>query len=232
MSFLELSNATLGYFHQPVLRDLNLRITPGEWITIVGPNGSGKSTLLKGLIGLLKPVSGKREASYQRAGYVPQRFHCPPEAKITVAEFLSLQALGRTPYQLEIAEQCAIVELFETPIKNLSGGELQRVILAFALWDKPEILYLDEYTDSIDFDARDSITSLLERLSKKENLTVIEVSHDLESVQHTASRVLVLKHAVLFDGSPHSDDYCKILENIYDHRHSHHHPHSPGGKGR
>src|SRR2546426_726157 len=166
---VEVSGLRVNLGGLPVLRGVDLRIPRGELVALIGPNGSGKTTLLRALLGLEKPASGEIRlfgqselaASLAKVGYVPQRFNLERSFILTVREFLSLRLAetrhwfwrsNRTNDELirKSLAEIGAEALWEKPLATLSGGHLQRVMIAFSLLRNPDLLLLDEPTAGVD----------------------------------------------------------------------------------
>lgn len=221
---IEITGLTFSYGADPVLQDLNLRIGAGELVGLLGPNGSGKSTLLKLLSGVLSPVRGEirfkgsRLASMGRKELARQVAVVPQESPI-IFPFRALEVvlMGRYPHlkglalegkrDLEVVQEA--MELTDTwhladrCITELSGGEKQRVIIARALVQQPDLLLLDEPTTFLDIRHQMAIYDLLWRLNRQEGLTIVAVLHDLNWAARYCRRLLLLKDGrVWCDGPP------------------------------
>lgn len=193
-----------------ILSDVTARIERGSVTAIIGPNGGGKTTLLHVILGLVPcrgsirfPAFGRRP----RFGYVPQRIELDRGSPITVRDFL-VSGFERRPLWLwrrltesesarEALSQTGVAHLLERCLGRLSGGELQRVLLAQALLGDPEILLLDEPSSAVDAAGLELFCELLERTHQKRNLTTLLVSHDLSIVTTHAQYVLALNRTVL-----------------------------------
>ncbi|MCA9388526.1 ATP-binding cassette domain-containing protein [Candidatus Berkelbacteria bacterium] len=180
---LELKKFAVVINDHPFTKPISLRLNKGDLLAVTGPNGSGKSTLLKGLLGLLE-TKGKliyEDSAVDRlpasaVGYVPQRFNFQGTLPLTVKEFLDLSAVS-FPDQ-EVCRELKINQLLNKSLAVLSGGELQRVVLARALARHPELLILDEASAGIDAMGRSAITDMLYHLNHEHGLTIITVTHD------------------------------------------------------
>lgn len=184
-----LSGVSSGYGGIPVLRNVDLTVQKGEFLGVVGPNGGGKSTLLRTILGLLEPLEGTVQvlgghpaAVRERLGYVPQAARFDLSFPITVSE-LVMQARLRGGLKLlarpsradrevvgQALEEMGVAHLGKRPVADLSGGELQRALIARALAGKPEVLFLDEPTASVDSEKVKAIFDILERLTRTEQL--------------------------------------------------------------
>jgi zinc transport system ATP-binding protein len=191
----------LGYGGQAVLRDVSLRVRPGEFWCWIGPNGCGKSTLLRGLLGLLPPLAGtlalaKHLADHARIGYVPQRAELSDALPTTVRE---LVGLGLVRSQVKRAErkeavraalaQVGVAELAEQSFWSLSGGQRQRALLARALVRRPELLLLDEPTEGLDPATRDALLATLAALRASRRIALVVVTHRHEIARAHADHV-------------------------------------------
>lgn len=214
-----------------VLEDISIRVLRGDYVGIVGPNGSGKSTLVKALLGLVDisdgraalfgaPLTDFRE--WQRVGYLPQSMHLVnPVFPATVHETvgLGLLSLKRFPKRLNRAdrskidqtlEELNISDLKQKLIGELSGGQLQRVLLARAIVNDPELLILDEPTAALDPETRGLFYSLIGEINRRRGVTVLLVTHDSGAIGQHASKMLYLDKKVLFYGS--FEQFCHSPE--------------------
>jgi len=185
------------------LTEVNLAIYPGNLVGLAGPNGSGKTTLFRTMLGLLAPLSGTlvRNCPLTKFGYVPQSAALDPQFPLSVLEIVEMGAYGRvksfqifpvheTKRALEVLEQVGMAHVKAKSFFALSGGQKQRVLIARALMVGPAIMILDEPLSGVDEESRQSITSLLIRLSREECLAVFFSSHDLEMVQRVADKIV------------------------------------------
>ena len=197
----------------PVLQDIDIEVFRGEFMGLVGPNAGGKSTLLKLILGLLRPQSGRirvlgaaPEEARRRVGYVPQYPSFQRDFPISVEQVVLLGRLGSTPslgwYRradreaaLHALAEVEAADLARRRIGTLSGGQLQRVLLARALVGEPQILILDEPTANIDQRAEGDIFDLLAMLNAR--LTILVVSHDIAFISSYVDRVACLNRTLV-----------------------------------
>ncbi|RBW52144.1 metal ABC transporter ATP-binding protein [Marinobacter sp. F3R11] len=187
----------------PILSGIDLHVERGDIVTVIGPNGSGKSTLLRTLIGALKPSGGQviREPGLS-IGYLPQRLHIDETLPMTVKRFLQLP--HRVPYaEIQAAmANAGVPGLLDQQLMSLSGGQLQRVLLARALLDKPGLLLLDEPTQGLDRRGASDFYRHIDSARKTLNCAVIMVSHDLQVVMRQSERVICLNGHICCEGKP------------------------------
>ncbi|PRY94836.1 zinc transport system ATP-binding protein [Hasllibacter halocynthiae] len=230
-----------------VLSDIDFAIAAGEIVTLVGPNGSGKSSLVRALIGALEPAGGTvRRAAGLRIGYVPQSMAAGSAMPLTVRRFLSLPE-PRTDAEAEAALAAAGAEgLGPASLGALSGGQLQRVLLARALAGAPDLLILDEPTASLDQPGAAALYQTIERVRRDAGCAVLMVSHDLHVVMAASDRVICLNGHICCEGAPHVVADAPAYRALFgsgtggalalyqhDHDHSHDHDHDHGhGHGR
>ncbi len=227
MATLEYKDVNLGYGRHEILRDVNLVVEKGDFFGLVGPNGSGKSTLIKSMLGLVKPRSGliRWLPSVPRRGYVPQRERVDPIWPMRVRDLLraTIHALGngffcnksehiRAERAMEMIE---ISHLANQTLDTLSGGEMQRVLLARALVVEPEVLLLDEPTAAMDLVASQKFLSLITHLHEVHQMTVIIVTHDLPSLVDRAHRLGIIQHGELHSGNSKDLLTSENLSRIY-----------------
>jgi zinc transport system ATP-binding protein len=217
-----------------LLEDVSLSVGAGEMVTLIGPNGAGKSTLIRVILGLLKPDGGtvKRPAKL-RIGYMPQRIVIDPSLPLTVERFLSL--LGKNPARLQYClEQTGTGHLRKQAVQALSGGEMQRVLLARALYCDPQLLVLDEPVQGVDVSGQAGLYQLIHRIRTTLGCGVLMVSHDLHLVMAATDRVVCLNQHICCEGSPESvssnPEFLQLFGEVkasgvavYTHRHDHTH---------
>ncbi len=199
---IAISGADLGYARTRVLSDVTLNVLPGDYLGIVGPNGAGKTTLLKAILGLIRPLAGSVQvpSSGHIIGYVPQRDTLDTIYPLTVLDivlmglFDTLAPFGR-PRRHHIVravsalEDTGIADLRNRSFGSLSGGQKQRTIIARAMVADPQVLLLDEPTNGMDLSGEAGILSLIDRLRRQRGLTVLLVSHLLNTVINNAERM-------------------------------------------
>ena len=186
-----------------VLHNIDMGLERGEIVTIIGPNGSGKSTLLRALIGAVKPASGLvLHAPGLKIGYVPQRVHIDETLPMPVRRFMSLPRRP-TKEALEAAMAGAGVSgLDQQQVMSLSGGEFQRVLLARALLEKPDLLLLDEATQSLDHRGSAGFYRQIDSVRNELGCAVIMVSHELHVVMRRTDHVICLNGHICCQGKP------------------------------
>jgi len=234
MSLLTLENVSVEIAEKLILDNISLRVERGELLSIIGPNGAGKSTLLKVILGLISKTSGKLiKLPGLRFGYVPQKLKINAFVPISVMRFLQLLP---DKYQARMSVVCndlGINNLLDKPIHNLSGGELQKVLLARALLNKPDILFLDEPAQGVDLNGQNKLYELIARNKAKYNCAVVMVSHDLHVVMSGTDKVICLNQHICCQGLPQeiaqNPKFLEIFgaENsrlaLYTHQHNHQH---------
>ncbi|MGB9763485.1 MAG: metal ABC transporter ATP-binding protein [Minisyncoccia bacterium] len=195
---LTVENLTISLDKEEILKNISFTLNQGEVLTILGPNGAGKSVLLRALLGLI-PYQGKIiwDKKY-RISYLPQGLNqlLFKGLPLTVEDFFRLKQKNLT--REEIIKSLKVVGLREDVLNkligNLSGGEFQRILIAWVLIGDPEILFLDEPTTGIDIGGGKTIYTLLKQIQKERNLTIILVTHDLDIVYDFTDKVMCLAH--------------------------------------
>ncbi len=217
-----------------VLRGVNLAIPRGEVVALIGPNGSGKTTLLRALLGLQRIDAGEIRLfgdpnirrALPRIGYVPQRLALDRSFPLSVREFLALRLRGTRHWfwkrhrAVDEAIGTAVAEVglahtLDRPAAQLSGGQLQRVLIAFALLGQPELLLLDEPTAGVDTPGEQSFYELINTVRKARALTVVLVSHDLSMVYRHSSWVYALNGVICCEGTPEQVMNAESLRQAY-----------------
>ncbi|MFQ2258900.1 zinc ABC transporter ATP-binding protein ZnuC [Aeromonas dhakensis] len=238
---VELKEVCLSFDGRLVLDKVSFTLNKGKITTLVGPNGAGKSTLSKLVLGLLTPDSGLITRSRDlRVGYVPQRLYLDPTLPLTVRRFLQLGKNGRLSIE-EALNRVGAEDLLDNRMQKLSGGEMQRVLLARALLVKPELLVLDEPVQGVDINGQIELYALISQLAAELNCAVLMVSHDLHLVMASTHEVICLNRHVCCHGEPESvarhPEFARLFGRpeqevlaVYTHHHhcdGEHHHHEP-----
>lgn len=212
--------------NKSILTDINLSLQIGKITALIGPNGAGKSTLVRLLLGLIKPSSGQINTHGNFAiGYMPQKLIIDDLLPLTVHRFLRLTACSNQKIIATTAE-LTISHLLTQPIQTLSGGELQRVLLARALLRDPKLLVLDEPVQGVDINGQVELYNLINDIRLKRGCGILLVSHDLNLVMASTDAVICLNKHICCSGHP--DAVAKHPEFIemfavYTHHHDHRH---------
>jgi len=208
---------------QTLLSGVSFTVRKGEALAVIGPNGAGKTLLFKALLGLV-PFSGT--VAWQpdlRIGYVPQKFPVDKSVPLTVREFFLLKSKQfwfPDPVFLDhLSHELSLVGLshkvLERPVGDLSGGQLQRLLIGWAMVDHPDVMLFDEPTAGIDVGFEETVYHLLQRLQKERNTTVLLISHELNIVYRYAHEVLCLNREMLCHGKPHEVLNPQDLERLF-----------------
>lgn len=215
---LKVQNVSVSIGRDSVLSNVNLHVHCGQLVALIGPNGAGKSTLLKALLGqreydgiIVFSVPGQRRVK-ARVGYVPQSPSFDPGDPITVADLFAC-CLSRRPAFLGLGKQLREQvldclervhgqELIDKRVGTLSGGELQRVLLALALEPMPNILILDEPLSGVDIEGMTNLMDMLDEIRKTYDLSILMTTHDFSMLPRYADQVILIDHEVKATGTP------------------------------
>lgn len=218
-SILSVNNLRVTLADKPILRNLTFEVIEGDCLAIIGPNGSGKSVLLNVLLHLLPYEGEVHWKAETRLGYIPQKI--APDRQLPVRVEDLLQAKARF-LKLPAAELASVYdevgltpEVVSSPIGMLSGGQFQKILIAFALLGRPNVLLFDEPTASLDEITEERIYDLLRMLQTRNGITVILVSHDLSVVYRYANKVLCLSRRRPCLGAPREILTPEMLEELY-----------------
>jgi len=232
---IKISNLEVKYGSKFVLKNMNLSLNAGEIVTIVGPNGSGKTTLFKAIIGTIPLSKGTIEINPNlRIGYVPQQLKIDQTLPITVERFLKLSNINFEKSQDKTELILGSKDLLDVQINSLSGGEMQRVLLARALINDPQILLLDEATRGLDQPGVAAFYRKIENIRKSTNCAILMISHDLHVVMSSSDRVICVNGHICCQGTPEivatSPEYQALFGGDVDgtfalYRHHHDHKH-------
>jgi len=228
---LTADNLCFKYDGAEILHGVTLTVAAGDYIGLVGPNGSGKTTFIKTVLGLLQPTHGIVKlfgsdpcafTEWEKIGYLPQKVTgFNPAFPALVREVVSLGLLGKKSFPRRLAAADAqaldsVLELLDIQdirhkrLGELSGGQLQRVLLARALVGRPDFLILDEPTTALDPETRDTFFSTLKALNRDSGVTIIIVTHDVADIGKYASKLLYLDKQVIFYGS--FEEFCSSTD--------------------
>ncbi len=226
MFAIEMEDVSYSINGREILRDINLRVPVGELLAVIGPNGGGKTTLLKLITGQIKPVRGtvrvlgmRPEDARPRLGYLPQRSHFKTDFPIDVLQTVMIGAYRKfeaptdddREKALRALEMVGMLEYMDRKIGELSGGELQRVLLARALVREPDLLLLDEPTASVDPAFRGSFYRIIDEL--RGEMTTVIVSHDIGTVARHVDSVACLNHRLFVHGT--IEEAIKCIDEAY-----------------
>ena len=226
---LQVKNLNVTFGGEKVLENISFELSAGESMAIIGPNGSGKTTLVKALLGIL-PYNGEVVwDSNVKIGYVPQKIDLEKNLPLTVRDFLVSRVKIAGLSETEIGRVLQLVllseNLLDKQLSHLSVGQFQRVAIALALIDRPNLLILDEPTSGVDLPREEEIYETIHRLQDLESLTVIIASHDLNLVYKYAMKVLCINQKAICFGSPQEVLTTERLKELYGSRVYYHHQH-------
>jgi zinc transport system ATP-binding protein len=231
-TIIQLQNVCFSYGKEDVIKNVSLSIHKGDYVGIIGPNGGGKSTLIKLMLKLLTPTAGTIELfsrdiktfkDWYKIGYVPQRMYVEINFPVTVQEMVAMGRYGARGLfhfptsedkqkSLQALKQVDMFEYRNHHISDLSGGQQQRVFIARALASEPEVIFLDEPTVGVDVKTQKQFYSLLRKLNRDLDLTLILVSHELDIVAHESTELGYINRTLEYYGEP-----TEFLKGAYFH---------------
>lgn len=219
-----------------VLHDVQIDVRPGEIVALIGPNGSGKSTLARILLGVVAPNAGKvTRRPGLRTGYVPQKLPIDIVLPLPVSRLLTLTARASRTQMEQVLDEVGARHLIDAAANSLSGGELQRVLIARALLRQSDLLVLDEPTANVDFNGQIELFELIRRIRDRRGCGVLTISHDLHLVMAATDRVICLNGHICCEGKPgtvskhpaylqifgpHAADSFAVYTHHHDHEHT------------
>jgi zinc transport system ATP-binding protein len=226
---VRIRDLTFGYGREVVLDHVSLDIQPRDFLAVIGPNGGGKTTLLKAVLGLVRPWSG--EVNYNlpsgndprgRLGYVPQFSTFDRDFPLRISDMVLMGRLGHRrllrPWSREdraaaagAIERLGLQSVARAHVSEVSGGQLQRALIARSLVSEPEILFLDEPTASIDAESRETLRALLEDLNR--SIPIVVVTHDVTSLAPMVRRIACINRKLFYHGDPELS--LEVMEEVY-----------------
>lgn len=229
---LSVKNLSVTFGSREIIRDLSFEVREGDCLAIIGPNGAGKTVLLQALLHLIACEGKIRWSREARLGYIPQKIAADRQLPLSARDLLAAKAgflnlpsaeIGQVSTELGLTN-----ELLSTSIGTLSGGQFQKVLIAFALLGRPNVLLFDEPTASLDELTEEHIYELMQSLQKDKGMTILLVSHDLSVVYRNANMVLCLSKGKPCMGHPKEILTPAMLQELYGsppHFYSHIHEH-------
>jgi len=202
-TLLSLKNIAVSFGPHQIVENISFDLHAGEILTLLGPNGAGKSTLAKIILGLITPSQG--EIIYQeklRIGYVPQKLSLDITMPLTVKRFMTLKPGVKATHIIPALIRVGAEHLIEQQMQKLSGGETQRVLLARALLNQPQLIVLDEPTQGVDINGQVALYNLIDDIRSELNCAVFMISHDLHLVMAKTDKVFCINKQICCSGRP------------------------------
>ena len=236
---VKIENAGIFRSSKWLVRDVSLEVSQGQIVTLIGPNGSGKTTTAKMVLNILKPDEGFVISNTGRVAYVPQKINVDWTMPLRVFDFMKITGDLSENDMKENLKLTGVARLIYTELRNQSGGEFQRDLIARAIAKKPELLVLDEPVQGVDFNGEIALYNLIKQISDSLNCGILLISHDIHFVMSSTDHVICLNGHICCSGSPSSvAKNPSYIELFGEHTAStlslykHHHDHSHGADGR
>ena len=238
-SLIKLNNCGVKRNNKWLVRGVSLNVNKGQIVTLIGPNGSGKSTTAKMALGILKPDEGSNTISQNiKISYVPQKISIDWSLPLRVIDFMNITEKFAKNEIEEALSMTGIKKLIFRDVKNLSGGEFQRLLMARAIAKNPDFLVLDEPVQVVDYPGEIALYKIIQEIVKNLNCGILLISHNLHVVMSQTDHVICLNGHVCCSGAPKSivkePEYIKLFGDNMDptlalYQHEHDHQHLPDG---
>jgi len=237
-ALISAKNVSVLKNQKSILENIDIQINKKDFITIVGPNGAGKTMLLKCLMGFYKPTSGMIERKEKlKIGYMPQSINVINTMPMTVKGFITVKKKYDDVSLHKVITEVNLGEIVNKQLSVLSGGEMQRVLLARSLLNNPDLLILDEPAQNLDISGQLNFYKLIQEIYSKRDISILMISHDLHLVMVSTKKVLCLYKHICCSGAPQQiakdpeflSMFGKDMANmmsIYQHSHDHDHDHN------
>lgn len=235
MTIAQLQNISLKINDETILSKISLNLKKNQITTLIGPNGGGKTSIARIILGILKPTSGKVKIEKNiKIGYMPQKLQIDKTLPLKARDFLKL-TLKNPNFSHDfndLIKTLNLEKILDKQIHHLSGGQLQKLIFLRSLINKPDLLVLDEPTQYMDVKGIEEFYKIIEQIRKKNNCTILLISHDLHMVMQKTDSIFCINNHLCCSGSPESvnehPEYISLFGkktnlSIYQHQHNHSH---------
>ncbi len=218
-ALVKTENVSVNFPSGPAINDISFEIKRGDFLAIIGPNGSGKTVLIRALLGSLPYKGSIQWAKGVKIGYVPQQVDLDRYVSLTLEDFLKLKVSILKLGDKAIPKAISLVglpdKILKSQIRFLSGGQLQRGLVAFALLGDPDIIFLDEPTASIDVAGEEQIYETLHRLQDESGIAIVLISHELDLVSKYATKILCVNREMICYGDPSLSLKTDVIQKLY-----------------
>ncbi len=226
MKLISVDNLSVSFGAKPILKDISFDIEMGDILAIIGPNGAGKTVLVRTILGLNKTFTGQVVwHTRPETSYVPQKISFEKNFPLTVKEFFLLELGQGNSFWFPSAKSLTEIKSKLTEVRaehllnfrlcDLSQGEMQRILIARSLLENPQIVFFDEPASGIDIGTEETVYTLLHSLHKKNNLTMVLISHEINIVYRFATKVICLNKEMICQGTPQEVLTADSLQNVF-----------------
>ena len=233
-TLVKLDNAGVKISSKWLVRGVSFEVLKGQIVTLIGPNGSGKTTTAKMVLNILNANEGSIQINTKKLAYVPQKVNIDWTLPLRVIDFMNITGEISKSLILDNLKLTGVENLIYSDIKNLSGGEFQRVLIARAIAKKPELLVLDEPVQGVDFNGEIALYNLIKNISDTLNCGILLISHDIHFVMSSTDHVICLNGHVCCSGTPSYvaknpayielfGEHTASVLSLYKHQHEHSH---------
>ena len=231
---VKLENAGVYKSSRWLVRGVSLEVYNGQIVTLIGPNGSGKTTTAKMILNIFNANEGLITTNTDKVAYVPQKINIDWTLPLRVIDFMKITSPINYSQIIEALTLTGVEKLLYNVVRNLSGGEFQRVLIARAIAKKPDLLVLDEPVQGVDFNGEIALYNLIKNISDKLNCGILLISHDIHFVMSATDHVICLNGHICCSGAPSvvakNPAYIKLFGehtastlSLYEHHHDHSH---------